>query len=69
MSISHLYLPRGLCEDRVLALISWNTVELIPTLGALSPPRRACPGPGPHSLGRGVEGVAVGVGIGVGVRG
>jgi len=26
-----------------------NTAELIPTLGALSPPRRARPGPGPHS--------------------
>jgi len=25
-----------------------NTVELIPTLGALFPPRRARPGPGPH---------------------
>ena len=26
-----------------------NTVELIPTLGALPPPRRARPGPDPHS--------------------
>jgi len=25
-----------------------NTVELIPTLGALPPPRRVRPGPGPH---------------------
>ena len=25
-----------------------NTVELIPTLGTLSPPRRVRPGPGPH---------------------
>jgi len=26
-----------------------NTVQLIPTLGTLSPPRRARPGPGRHT--------------------
>ena len=30
-------------------VLTLNTVELIPTLGALSPPRRARPGPGPHT--------------------
>jgi len=29
-----------------------NTVELIPTPGALPAPRRARPGPGPHTLRR-----------------
>jgi len=44
-----------LCVPGLGALVSGapsaltpNTVELIPTLGALPPPRRARPGPGPH---------------------
>ena len=36
-------------EDKGPYALTPNTVELIPTLGALSPPRRARPGPGPHS--------------------
>ena len=35
-------------EDKGPSALTPNTVELIPTLGVLSPPRRARPGPGPH---------------------
>ena len=35
-------------EDKGPYALTPNKVELIPTLGALSPPRRARPGPGPH---------------------
>ena len=36
-------------RDKKWYALTPNTVELIPTLGALPPPRRARPGPGPHT--------------------
>ena len=37
-------------EDKGPSALTPNTVELIPTLGALSPLRWARPGPGPHTI-------------------
>jgi len=54
-------------EDKGLTPLTPNTVELIPTLGTLFPPRRARPTPGLHR--KGVRGAECGECVWGGVRG